>query len=234
MKELDTFYKDVSTHWSDPDSRLLGHVILSPTIKLGAGNSSEGYTEDWAVIEIDSSKVDASNFTGNVIDLGTRIPVGKFIQRMFSIPKNAFEYPIDGLLELKRTIPDDEMRHPIAVDPNGDPCLIVIKRGNATGLTIGRANDIFSYARKYSDDGSAETSKEWAILPFDFESGAFSKKGDSGSVIVNGLGHIGGLLTGGAGSASSSDITYATPVNFLLKCMKENGLESNINPILTT
>jgi hypothetical protein len=63
---------------------------------------------------------------------------------------------------------------------------MVIKRGNATGLTVGHAHDIYSYARNYYD-GKAETSKEWAILPFDLKSGAFSEKGDSGSVNVDGL-----------------------------------------------
>ncbi|KAJ3487305.1 hypothetical protein NLJ89_g11727 [Agrocybe chaxingu] len=101
---------------------------------------------------------------------------------------------------------------------------MVIKRGTTTGLTVGRANNIFSYARIYDDDGDdkAKTSEEWAILPFDSESGAFSKKGDSGSVIVDGLGRIG-----------DPNITYATPISFVLKRTEENGLHANVNPILT-
>jgi hypothetical protein len=42
-----------------------------PSYQIGA---SEQYTEEWAAIEIDASKVDGTNFTGNAIDLGTRIP----------------------------------------------------------------------------------------------------------------------------------------------------------------
>ncbi|KAJ7145815.1 hypothetical protein C8R44DRAFT_755948 [Mycena epipterygia] len=230
MEKLNTFYQDVSTHWSTPENRVLGHVILSPPINVGVGSSSgEGYTEDWAVIEIDASKVDASNFNGNAIDLGTRIPVGEFIRMMCPNPRDAhsFEYPVDCLLRLKGTIPDEEMRHPTARDQNDDPCLMVLKHGNTTGLTIGRANDICSYARYYHDDDKAETSKEWAILPFNSKSGPFSDKGDSGSVIVDGLGRIGGLLTGGAG-APSSDITYATPISFLLERMRANGIRPNL------
>ncbi|KAK0225014.1 hypothetical protein EDD85DRAFT_980166 [Armillaria nabsnona] len=218
MEELNTFYQNASTHWA---------IV---------GSSSENYTEDWAVIEIDASKVDASNFNGNAIDLGTRIPVGELTCMMRPNPKNpqSFLYPVDRLLRLKGTIPDEEMRHPPALDLNDDPCLMVIKRGNTTGLTVGRANDICSYARIYDDDDKAETSKEWAILPFDSKSGAFSEKGDSGSVIVDGLGRIGGLLTGGAGTTTSSDITYATPISFLLKRMQDSGLHKpNINPVLT-
>jgi hypothetical protein len=124
---------------------------------------------------------------------------------------------------LKGTIPDEEMRHPTALDQNDDPCLMVIKRGNATGLTVGRTNDICSYSRNYYDGDKAETSKEWTILPSD--SKVFSDKGDSGSVIVDDLGRIGGLLTGGAG---------ATPISFLLKRMEDQGLcKPNVNPVPT-
>ena len=232
IEELNTFYQEVSTRWATPESRLLGHVILSPPICLG---SSGGYTEDWAIIEIDPSKVDASNFTGNAIDLGTRIPADEFTKMMCPDVRNPppFNYPDDRILKFRGTIPDDEMRQPRALNQNGDPCLMVIKRGNTTGLTIGRANDILSYVRDYYSDGNPKTSKEWAILPFDSKSGAFSERGDSGSVIVDSLGRIGGLLTGGAGATPSTDVTYATPISFLLKRMRENGLIPNINPVLT-
>ena len=231
-EEHNTFYEDVLTRWVTPESRLLGHVVLSPSIDLGG--SSEGYTEDWAIIEIDASKVDASNFDGNAIDLiGTDI--GQFSRMMNPNPRNAhpFKYPVERLLRLKGIIPDEEMRCPTSFDQNDNPCLLVIKRGNTTGLTVGRANDMCSYAHNYYDDGKAKTSKEWAILPFDSKAGVFSAMGDSGSVIVDGLGRIGGILTGGAGETDSLDITYATPISFLLKRMEDNGLHPNIDPVLT-
>ncbi|KZT04526.1 uncharacterized protein LAESUDRAFT_715565 [Laetiporus sulphureus 93-53] len=233
IEELNTFYQDISTHWAAPESRILGHVILSPPIKVGVGSSGEGYTEDWAVVEIDPSKVDASNFDGNAIDLGTRIPVYEFSRMMHPYswdPRrwnaHSFTYPFDHLLKLEGTIPDEEMRHPTALDQNDEPCLMVIKRGFTTGLTVGRANNIFSYARNYYDDEKAKISKEWAILPRDHKSFAFPEQGDSGSVIVDGRGRIGGLLTGGVGETRSSDpdVTYATPISFLLKRMRDNGL----------
>ncbi|KAF8555076.1 hypothetical protein OG21DRAFT_956385 [Imleria badia] len=228
IKELDAFYQDVLTNWATPESRVLGHVILSPSISVGVGGSTieaEGYTEDWAIIEIDASKINTSNFDGNTIDLqvGPLVSAIKFIHMMRPNPNSKFACPDDTLLKLKGTIPDEEMRHPTTLDQNNEPCLMVLKRGNTTGLTVGRANTIFSYVRYYDDDKAA-TSKEWAILPFDSKSCKFSDKGDSGSVIVDGLGRIGGLLTSGAGSADGSDITYATPISFLLKRMQENGL----------
>ncbi|CAA7263668.1 unnamed protein product [Cyclocybe aegerita] len=230
IEELNAFYQNVATQWATPESRVLGHVVLSPPI-----NAGEGYTEDWAIIEIDTSKVDASNFEGNAIDLGTRISIYDLIRMMNPKPPHdhPFEYPFDRLLRLEGTIPDEEMRHPTTLDKNDEPCLVVLKRGNTTGLTVGRANNVFSYARTdYHNDDRAEASKEWAILPFDSKSHAFSKTGDSGSVIVDGLGRIGGLLTSGSSAKPSSDIniTYATPISFLLKRMQESGLrELNVN-----
>jgi hypothetical protein len=74
MMEMFThFYTDASTCWATLESRLLGHILLSPPILLSVGSEAEGYSEDWAVIEIDPFKVDASNFIGNAINLRTKI-----------------------------------------------------------------------------------------------------------------------------------------------------------------
>ncbi|KAI0797796.1 hypothetical protein C8Q75DRAFT_801713 [Abortiporus biennis] len=45
---------------------------------------------------------------------------------------------------------------------------------------------------------TGDGSKEWGIYNYDNNSGVFSAPDDSGSIIVDGLGRIGGLLTGGA------------------------------------
>jgi len=235
QKALQTFHQDVLTHWNTLESRLVDHVILSPPISVGYG--SQGYTEDWAVIEMNTSKIDTKNYQGNCIDLGNRFSPPDFTRMVYPHSQNddTFGYPYDRLLKLKDTIPDEEMRNPTTLDQNGNPCLVVIKRGKATGLTIGCANNIISYSRYYYDKKS-EISKEWSILPYDTKSGEFSARGDSGSVIVDGLGRIGGLLTGGSGDdalPTSFDIAYATPISFLLKRMQDNGLHNlNINPTL--
>ena len=70
----------------------------------------EGFTEDWAVIEINNSKVDLTSFVGNVIDLST-IPINKFIAWMFSRLANlpSFKYPQNCLLKFYGTILVEEM-----------------------------------------------------------------------------------------------------------------------------
>ena len=128
------------------------------------------------------------------------------------------------MLPLIGTITDDLMRNPDMWDSDGEPCLLVVKNGNATGTTIGRANGVFSIVRDYSNDMSIhQTSMEWGIINYGSESEAFSEPGDSGSAIANIRGRIGGMLTGGSGEGMSSDMTYATPFWWLLERIKANG-----------
>ena len=122
------------------------------------------------------------------------------------------------------TITDDLMRTPDMWDLDGKPCLLVVKGGNATNPTIGRANGVFSIVRNYFQDMSInQTSMEWGIINYDSKSEVFSEPGDSGSVIADIRGRIGGMLTGASGKTKSSDMTYATPFWWLLERIKANG-----------
>jgi hypothetical protein len=122
------------------------------------------------------------------------------------------------------TITDDLMRNPDMWDSDDEPCLLVVKSGNATGTTIGRANGVFSIVRDYFTDMSVnQTSMEWAIINYDSKSEVFSEPGDSGSAIADIRGRIGGMLTGSSGKMNSSDVTYATPFWWLLGRIRANG-----------
>lgn len=229
IDRLNTFHREVVSRWSNPAERILGHVVLAPPLEFGVGPL--GFTQDIAVVEIDPSKINPSNFRGNVIDLGTEIDSVDFTVRMYPDVRNHthFKYPTDRLLKLCGTISVDDMRRPQMIDQDGEKCIMVLKNGSKTGRTIGRANNVFSYTRRYFANGPGSISKEWAILPADSRSGPFSALGDSGSVIVDGRGRIGGLLTGGAGATETSDITYATPVSFVLERLEAFGFKVNFN-----
>ena len=132
-----------------------------------------------------------------------------------------FTYPEDHLLPLVGTISDQLMRHPDMWDSDDEPCILVVNSGNATGTTLGRTNGVFSIVRKYPLHVSADqTSMEWAILPYNSKSDPFSTPGDSGSIIADISGRIGGMLTGGSGNTKSSDMTYDTPWFWLIKQMQ--------------
>jgi hypothetical protein len=146
----------------------------------------------------------------------------------------AFDYPIDRLLPVRGVLSDQLMRSPDMTDHDGEPCLFVVKHGNSTGTTLGRANGVFSVVRRYRAGGAAVegTSLEWAILNYDSKSGVFSEDGDSGSAVVDIRGRVGGQLTGGSGSTKSSDIAYATPFWWQLERIKAGGFpNANLNVI---
>jgi len=228
IDRLGAFHQEVISKWENPAGRILGHVVLGPPLEFSVG--SLGFTQDIAVIEVDSSKTDGSNFRGNVVDLGTKIDSADFTIRMYPdvLNRTHFKYPTDRLLKLHDTISVDEMRHPQTVDQDGEKCIMVLKKGSKTSLTIGRANNIFSYTRYHFENGPGIISKEWAILPGDSKSGPFSAPGDSGSVIADGSGRIGGMLTSGGGT-ETSDITYATPIGFILERLGAFGFKANFN-----
>jgi hypothetical protein len=67
IEALEKFHAEVKKDWSQPSQRIIGHVVSSPRITLGAG--TEGFTEDYGVVKLDKSKFEKA-FKGNVIDLG--------------------------------------------------------------------------------------------------------------------------------------------------------------------
>ena len=54
-------------------------------------------------------------------------------------------------------------------------------------------------------------------------------------MVVDGRGRMGGLLTGGAGIAVSSDVSYATPMWWLLEVVRAEGFpEARLVPPAVT
>ncbi|KAF8642055.1 hypothetical protein AX16_009711, partial [Volvariella volvacea WC 439] len=212
IEDLETFYTQIMTKWGDSELRNIGHIHYSPAISFNVGE--EGYTEDWGTFELDAAKFKDA-FRGNVIDLGTEIPRDDFTLKMYPRPgKTTFKYPEGRLLKISGILSKELLYDPDMVDGNDDPCLIVIKDGNTTGVTIGRMTGLESFTR---DDKTGEEFIELAIYNYDKNSCVFSAKGDSGSLIVDGLGRMAGLLTGGSYKTltATADVTYATPMWWL-------------------
>lgn len=170
------------------------------------------FTEDR--IEIHGEKIDLE---GNVIDLGmfrsisprppslllypgTRISVDDFMLKMYPhlTTRTFFKYPCGRLLQLRDVIKENEVHHPTTLDVNGEECLLAVKNGNSTSVTIGRATTIMCFVRECFEDGTYETSMELVIYSYGNKDGASPEMGDSGSIIADGKERIVGLLTDGA------------------------------------
>ena len=107
------------------------------------------------------------------------------------------------------------------LDQDGEECLLVIKNGNATGLTIGRLTGIESFTREIDAYDIRSTSMEVAIHPYSRKvGGAFSAPGDSGSIVVDGKGGIVGVIIDGGGQADSTDVTYLSPYYWVWERIK--------------
>jgi len=72
------------------------------------------------------------------------------------------------------------------------------------------------------NEKTGEESTELAIYGYDKKSGVFSAKGDSGALVVDGLGRMVGLLTGGTSKplTETLDVSYATSLWWLLPRIK--------------
>jgi hypothetical protein len=72
------------------------------------------------------------------------------------------------------------------------------------------------------------------VIPTNKDSGAFSAKGDSGSCVADAFNRVGGILTGGSGATESSDVTYVTPITFIMKVLQKNKRfqHAHLNPTL--
>ena len=108
---------------------------------------------------------------------------------------------------------------------------MVLKNGNASKLTVGCLNTIRAFVRVYLNGVAGKMSKEISVLPRNSNSGPFSAPGDSGSVVIDAIGRICGILTGGDGTTDISDVTFVTSINFLIKRLAKFGIKANIFPL---
>ena len=217
-------YDYVTKYWSEDANRVLGFIRFSPPIVL----HEKHFTQDYALIEIAPDKIHPDSFTGNAIDLGTEISPKHLTQMLYQNPRNChgFKYPPTRIFKIHGVIPKKDLSEPHMLDQNDRPCLIVMKRGVRTGLTVGRANEINSFARKYIANTPLQKTMEWVICPYDDSKFPFfALEGDSGAAIVDCQGRLGGIVTGGH---DYRDIVYATPAFSILESLKEHGFKMTI------
>ena len=75
-----------------------------------------------------------------------------------------FKYPLGGLLQVKGVVKEAELRSPKQLDANGEECLLVVKNGKTTGVTIGRVTGIESVIRVSGGCRIPLQPQRWRIL----------------------------------------------------------------------
>ncbi|KAI0261162.1 hypothetical protein BC834DRAFT_925619 [Gloeopeniophorella convolvens] len=196
IEEANAIHDEVTKRRVTPDQRVIVFVLHSEKIE----------------VSLYEDKIDWPTFKGNKVYVGGSLSIADFGNTMYPQPVDRanYQYPQDGLLQAYGVVQDDEMRNPQHPDAHGEKCLLVVKNSSTTGTTVGRTNGLESFTRINDEYGIQTTSIEIAVLPYKAR-GKFSGRGDSGSVVLARDGRIVGILTGGAGSAGETDITYLTP-----------------------
>ncbi|KAG8883893.1 hypothetical protein FRB98_002745 [Tulasnella sp. 332] len=206
--------------------------LLADVVRDCFDGPDGGFTEDFAVVEVDPRMISKANFIANAIDVGS-VAADQLTRWMHPHPANpnAFKYPGNRLHTFFGTVPDGKMWKPDArsKDQDDDPVITVMKNGNATGFTVSQLSTIRAFVRHYFEGKPGATSKEVVVLSRSSKSGPFSAKGDSGSVVVSGKKEVCGVLTGGHGT-DVCDITLVTSINWLVKRLAFYGIHANIFP----
>ncbi|KAG7448833.1 uncharacterized protein BT62DRAFT_730250 [Guyanagaster necrorhizus] len=233
MKALRDFRREIATHWRPEEKRVFGELAWAPPITYSTEPGE--YTLDLAVIKINAGKLDADNYHGNTINIGDKYKHWEFMEKIYQHPTSSksFEFPVDRLVTLQGQVPETVLVNLPVLDTNSEPCLVVFKNGANTGTTIGKTNNVSSYTRIYVA-GEYLESREWPIIPTDKNSAPFSRKGDSGSCVADSFGRIGGILTSSCGATDYSDLTYVTPISFIMKVLHRTKIfkYAHLNPIL--
>ncbi|CUA72427.1 hypothetical protein RSOLAG22IIIB_01096 [Rhizoctonia solani] len=176
------------------------HLPVAPPVP--AGVTPDRFAENLAVSAPKPSKIDAKNFRGNTIGLGTKISLS-------NPPKSS----TNSLNPSQGTIPTAKLHEPAMNVRDDDQGTAVYKHGNV----IGFRSNICSYVRRYPSDGEPQVSKQWVIIPQGGKSGSFSASGGSNGAIFDDKGRVAGLITGTSGSADAADIIYFTPIEVLME-----------------
>ncbi|KAM5534635.1 hypothetical protein V8D89_011647 [Ganoderma adspersum] len=212
---LEAFYEDTKNQWVNIRRRTIGHVEWAPEISVDAHDRK--YTKDIGTFKVDAAKFKAQ-FKGNVVDLGSKFTPGQLTDMFHprSGGRTTFKFPTNRQLRINGCVTRELLAEPDCFDSNDVPCLIVMKNGNTTDLTVGRYAGLEAYV---CDDLGVE-SVELAIYNHDRQSGPFSAKGDSGALIFDGEGHMVGILHSGMPKGGSNHVTYATPAWWAIEQLK--------------
>ncbi|KAI9431240.1 hypothetical protein H4582DRAFT_1766235, partial [Lactarius indigo] len=92
-----------------------------------------------------------------------------------------FKFPTNHQLRINSRVTHKLLSVPNCFNSNHKPCIIIIKDSNTTDLTVGH----YASLKAYLCDNLGVKSIKLAIYDYDKQSGLFSDKGNSGSLVFN-------------------------------------------------
>ncbi|KAK2051171.1 hypothetical protein LY76DRAFT_676741 [Colletotrichum caudatum] len=222
--------QEIRLHFASP--RRLGHVEWVQKYHVGENET----LMDWGLVLMDphSHEVDLTDLRNR--NVGVDIQEPDMMERFTLMP------PVPAA-EIEHLIKPPRMHGVLEADQPA-PSLLVVKRGRTTGVTFGVLNQAKSVLRTPSGNGlQTFTSREFCVIaeksPIDPRL-TFSGKGDSGACVFDLQGRVVGMVTSGIGRDEimagtndygldqACDVTYVTPMDYILADMSKCGLEVDI------
>ncbi|KAM0484292.1 hypothetical protein ACHAPX_001712 [Trichoderma viride] len=227
-----------------PASRVFGKLLYSPAFAFAPlqneGRGHGHWLRDWALIELLPSSHQASlgALTNNVFaGQAERILMilNKNKKGWAGLPRPFPPLAMNGTMTLtNHYAPTSELLYPAEYnDYNEEPVMFVAKYGAHGELTLGLGNTLTSVVRVDDTvEGHMEgSSEEWAIISATWSMDrqmAFSKQGDSGSCVWDMKGRPAGIIMAGHSVNGLNDITYAQPLERLIKDIKAHGFDVSL------
>ncbi|KAF4595900.1 hypothetical protein GQ602_001513 [Ophiocordyceps camponoti-floridani] len=208
-------------HGQDLDNRRFGKLALVRDLGIRA----HGELSDWCLI-----RLDPDCFERPISQLRNRVYVGgvALLPDLCDLPPRK---DADGTVELEGVMSVDEMSTRSLTN--------VVKSGAGYGYSAGRVNPVVSVTRAATGNGPFFVALEWPMVAQAMGK-PFSIRGDSGSCVWGGCGQIVGMITGGLeradmlasgidfGVECAADVTYMTPMEWLMDDFEACGLEMEI------
>ncbi|KAJ4268696.1 hypothetical protein NW762_002763 [Fusarium torreyae] len=200
------------------------HLVIQPgegTLKVAVG---------WlaASIEMNENMIAHALPGLDTTDEEALIQTSQALQTRF---KEAMDYKQRAIGHLLFS-PKTEQDPAIIAESLDEEAIPVAKSGPTSGLTFGLANEAKSIIRRPCEEEGAEqfTSEEWCIMGIKrwrIERTEFSDKGDSGSCVWDMHGRAVGMVASGkkARDDGKQDTTYVTPIEWLLKGIRDYGFD---------
>ncbi|KAF5686367.1 hypothetical protein FCIRC_2923 [Fusarium circinatum] len=236
---LDSFQAHFD-HLTSAGSFGLGRVEIAPRIQLYTDDMQlcPKRIRDWALVELSQE-----NFTTSLSDLTNKVPVTQLFRDGFKEHKDTVTHgallPVNTSPEVKigpDLISEAELENASVSGIADQQRLVVVKFGCSSGVTFGHSNSIRSVVRHPHPPGAATTdgivSNHWCIVGVERKA-PFSIGGDSGACIFDLRGRIGGIVTAGLAASDKPnpdgfDVTYATPMQWLLEDIARHGYDVDL------
>ncbi|KDN61741.1 hypothetical protein CSUB01_10814 [Colletotrichum sublineola] len=208
----------------DLDTRVFGYVAYASDYVVRTSKC----LSDWCLI-----RLEAESHERRLSELSNRVYIGpQSLSTLFPRTVRVRDPDHDGTLHIQDVVAVSELQ-------NTKRKLTVGMRGRTSDLRFGLVNQVKSVTRRVLIDGEAFLSQECCIVA-DRVNCAFSERGDSGACVFDLEGRAVGMVTSGItrdevlqgnddyGLDRAMDVTYATPMEWLLADMKACGLSMEI------